>query len=254
LRGAAYSDKGDDEHALADFDHCVKLRPNFASAFNNRGLIFMRRGDLDRAFEDFNSAVRFVPSGANRYVHLYNRARVQTLRKQYDAALADFDEAQKLNPDAPQVAAYRCVTYTEMKKFDGALADCNEALAKAPKSSYGLASRGNVYLAKGDLDAAMKDFDEAIRQGPTNIRAHAGRGQLHEKRRDFAAARADYRSASATLTKYDNADTAIARRIARERLAALMADLPPRTILAPRPRRPIGRWSIMPATAWKSAA
>src|ERR1700688_3153449 len=89
LRGTAYSDKGDDEHALADFDHCVKLRPNFASAFNNRGLIFMRRGDLDRAFEDFNSAVRFVPSGANRYVHLYNRARVQTLRKQYDAALAD---------------------------------------------------------------------------------------------------------------------------------------------------------------------
>ena len=226
LRGTAYSDKGDDEHALADFDHCVKLRPNFASAFNNRGLIFMRRGDLDRAFEDFNSAVRFVPSGANRYVHLYNRARVQTLRKQYAAALADFDEAQKLNPDAAQVAAYRCVTYTEMKKFDEALADCNEALAKSPKSSYGLASRGNAYLAKGDLDAALKDFDEAIRLGPTNIRAHAGRGQLHEKRRDFAAARADYRSASATLTKYDNADTAIARRIARERLAALMADLP----------------------------
>jgi tetratricopeptide (TPR) repeat protein len=245
LRGTAYSDKGDDEHALADFDHCVKLRPNFASAFNNRGLIFMRRGDLDRAFEDFNSAVRFVPSGANRYVHLYNRARVQTLRKQYDAALADFDEAQKLNPDASQVAAYRCVTYTEMKKFDEALADCNEALAKAPKSSYGLASRGNVYLAKGDLDAALKDFDEAIRQGPTNIRAHAGRGQLHEKRRDFAAARADYRSAGATLTKYDNADTAIARRIARERLAALMADLPPPS--APPPSMPAQGKSAAPA-------
>jgi tetratricopeptide (TPR) repeat protein len=226
-RGTAYSDKGDDEHALADFDHCVKLRPNFASAFNNRGLIFMRRGDLDRAYEDFNSAVRFVPSGANRYIHLYNRARVQTLRKQYGAALADFDEAQKLNPDGPQVVAYRCVTYTEMEKFDEALADCNEALAKMPKSSYGLASRGNAFLAKGDLDAALKDFDEAIRLGPTNIRAHAGRGQLYEKRRDFAAARADYRSASATLAKYDNADTAIARRIARERLAALMVDLPP---------------------------
>ena len=87
------------------------------------------------------------------------------------------------------MAAYRCVTYTEMKKFDEALADCNEALAKTPKSSYGLASRGNAYLAKGDLDAALKDFNEAIRLGPTNVRAHAGRGQLYREAARFRGRR-----------------------------------------------------------------
>lgn len=226
-RGLAYGDKGDDEHALADYERCLKVRPNYASAYNNRGLIFMRKGDLDRAFEEFNSAVNFPASNTSRYIHLFNRARVQTYRKQYDAALADFAEAQKLNPDGPQVANYRCITYTSMGKFDEALADCNATLAKTPTSIYALTNRGNVYLAKGDLDAALKDYNEALKINPNYIRAHAYRGQLFEKRRDAAAARADYRSASAALTKFDEIDTAIARRIAKDRLAALTAAAPP---------------------------
>jgi tetratricopeptide (TPR) repeat protein len=226
-RGLAYGDKGDDEPALADYELCLKVRPNYASAYNNRGLIFMRKGDLDRAFDEFNSANKFPASNTSRYIHLFNRARVQTYRKQYDAALADFAEAQKLNPEGPQVANYRCITYNEIGKFDDALADCNATLAKTPTSIYALANRGNVYLAKGDLDAALKDYNEALKINPNYIRAHAYRGQLFEKRRDAAAARADYRSASAALTKFDEIDTAVARRIAKDRLAVLTAAAPP---------------------------
>jgi hypothetical protein len=41
---------------------------------------------------------------------------VQTLRKQYDSALADFAAARQLNPEAPQVSVFRCIAYTEMGK------------------------------------------------------------------------------------------------------------------------------------------
>jgi tetratricopeptide (TPR) repeat protein len=225
-RGIAYSNKGDDEHALADYDLCLQLRPNFASPYNNRGLIFMRKGDLPRALEEFNSALRLSTSGVNRSIQFDNRGRLHTLLKQYDAALADFAEAQKINADSVPVESNRCMTYTEMGRFDEALADCNAALAKTPKAIFTLTNRGNLYLAKGDLDAAMNDYNEALKIGPNNIRAHAGRGQLYEKRRDFNAARSDYRSASAALTRVDDTDTAIARRLAKERLAALMAALP----------------------------
>jgi tetratricopeptide (TPR) repeat protein len=233
-RGIAYSNKGDDEHALADYDLCLQTRPKFASPYNNRGLIFMRNGDLQRALGEFNSAVQLSGNNPSRYIQLSNRARLQTLLKQYDAALADFAEAQKVNPNWP-IASNRCVTYTEMGKFDEALADCNDALAKAPNSVFTLTSRGKLYLAKGDLDAALKDYNEALKIGPNNIRARAARGQLYEKRRDFSAARSDYRSASAALTKVDDTDTAIARRFAKERLAALMAALPAPSSFPPKP-------------------
>jgi tetratricopeptide (TPR) repeat protein len=222
LRGVAYGNKGDDESALADYDLCMKLRPNFPAPHNNRGIIFMRRGDFEQAFEEFNAAIK-LNAPHNRYANLYNRGRVQTLRKQYDSALADFAAARQLNPEAPQVLAFRCITHAEMGKFNEALADCNALLARYPKATYTLTSRANVYLAKGDLDAALADYNQVIRINPNYVRAYAGRGQLFEKRRDLGAARSDYRAASAALAKVEDIETTLARRFARERLEALVA-------------------------------
>jgi tetratricopeptide (TPR) repeat protein len=136
-RGIAYSYKGDDERALADYDLCLQLRPTYGSAYNNRGLIFMRRGELQRALDEFDLAVKHISNDQSRYLHHYNRGRLQGLMKRYDASLADYAEAQKVNPDGPQVPAYRCITYTSMGRFDDAIADCNTALAKSPTNVYG---------------------------------------------------------------------------------------------------------------------
>src|SRR6266566_5729530 len=224
LRGIAHSNKGDDEHALADYDLCLRMRPNYWSVFNNRGVIYLRKGDLQRAFEEFNAALR--PANPGRYIAYFNRAHVLTLRKDYAAAIADFAESQRRNPTAQQIPSFRCVTYTEMGKFDLALADCNEVLAKAPRSVFALTSRGNAYLAKGDLNAALDDYNLALKLNPNYVRAYTGRGQLFEKRGDTIAARYDYRSASAALTKFDEIDTGVARRIARQRLDKLIATAP----------------------------
>src|SRR6185295_1303626 len=227
-RGIAYSNKGDDERALADYDLCLQLRPTYGSAYNNRGLIFMRRGELQRALDEFNLAVKHIANDQSRFLHHYNRARVEGLLKQYDASLADYAEAQKVNPDGPQVPAYRCITYTSMGKFDEALIDCNAALAKTPNQIYTLTSRANAYLGKGNLDAALGDYDQVLKINPNYVRAYVGRGQLFEKRRNLAAARADYRMAAGVVAaRRDDIDTALARAIAKARLEALLGTAAP---------------------------
>ncbi len=227
-RGIAYSSKGDDERALADYDLCLQLRPSYGSAYNNRGLIFMRRGELQRALDEFNLAVKHISNDQGRFLHHYNRARVEGLLKQYDASLADYAEAQKVNPDGSQVPAYRCITYASMGRFDDALADCNTALAKSPNSVYTLTSRGNAHLGKGNLDAALDDYDQVLKINPNYVRAYVGRGQLFEKRRNLAAARADYRAAaSAVAARRDDIDTTLARAVAKARLEALVGTVAP---------------------------
>ena len=221
-RGLAYSNKGDEERALADFDLALQRRPNFSAPYNNRGLIFLRRGELQRAYDEFNVALS-LNSGNNRYTNLLNLGRVQTLRKQYESALTYFAEGKPLNPEGWQIPGYRCITYTEMGRLDEALADCNEVLAQHPKFAGPLARRANVYRAKGDLDAALRDYNDALKLSPNFVYAYVGRGQLYEQRKDMAAARADYRSAGAALTKVDEYETTLARRFAKERLAALVA-------------------------------
>ncbi|OCK62251.1 caspase family protein [Bradyrhizobium sp. LMTR 3] len=227
-RGIAYSHKGDDERALADYDLCLQLRPSFGSAYNNRGVIFMRRGELQRALDEFNLAVKHIFNDQSRYLHHYNRGRLQGLMKLYEASLADYAEAQKVNPDGAHVPAYRCVTYTSMGRFDDALADCNAALAKSPNNVYALTSRANAYLGKGNLDAALSDYNQVLKINPNYVRAYVGRGQLFEKRRNLAAARADYRSAAnAVAARREDIDTTLARGIAKERLEALLGTAAP---------------------------
>jgi tetratricopeptide (TPR) repeat protein len=244
-RGIAYSYKGDEERALADYDLCLQLRPTYGSAYNNRGLIFMRRGELQRALEEFNLAVKHISNDQSRYLHHYNRARVEGLLKLYDASLADYAEAQKVNPDGPQVSVYRCITYTSMGKFDEALADCNAALAKTPNQLYTLTSRANAHLGKGNLDAALSDYDQVLKINPNYVRAYVGRGQLFEKRRNLAAARTDYRqAASAVQARRDDIDTTLARAVAKERLEALLGTAAPAGKASPSTPQPAAQRKV----------
>jgi tetratricopeptide (TPR) repeat protein len=225
-RGIAYERNGQDDLAMADYNLALQKRPNFGAAYNNRGTIYLRKGAFQSALDDFNAAIKYAP---NMYIAHTNRARVLTFNKDFDGALADLAEAERIDPVPPQVATHRCLAYTAMGKFDQAIADCNSAIEKAPKGQFALCSRAEAYLAKGDLDAALRDFNFVLGLNPNNVRAHSGRGQLFEKKHDLAQARADYRSASFALTPFDEIDVAMARTLARERLAALTPQTPGET-------------------------
>jgi tetratricopeptide (TPR) repeat protein len=218
LRGWAYQHKGQDDQALADYNLALQKRNNFGAAYNDRGTLYLRKGALQSALDDFSAAIKYTP---NILVGYTNRARVETLNKDYDAALADFASAEKIDPNAVQLHSNRCITYGAMGRFDEAIADCNAVVNVNPKNQYVMANRADVYLARGNLDAALKDYNAILALNPNNVRAHAGRGQLFERRRDLTQARADYRSAAVALTRYDDIDVMIARKIAQERLAAL---------------------------------
>lgn len=230
-RGIAYSNAGQDDLAMADFNTALQKRPNYPAPYNSRGLIYLRRGALQSALDDFSAAIRLGPKFGFAYI---NRARIETMNRDYDAALADFAKATEIDPTMAQIASYRCVTYTAMGRFDEAIADCNNVLEKFPKSGFIFNNRGDAFMAKGDLDAALRDYNTVIELYPNNIRAHVGRGLLFEKRRNLDQARADYRQAAVTLTKFDEADVAKARATAQERLAALTAEGPGRTVKSQR--------------------
>ena len=62
-RGNAYYDKGDYDHAIADFTQGLRIDPNFAwMYYNNRGNAYRNKGDYDRAIADFEAALRVNPN------------------------------------------------------------------------------------------------------------------------------------------------------------------------------------------------
>jgi tetratricopeptide (TPR) repeat protein len=56
----------------------------------------------------------------------------------------------------------RCWAYNEAGDHDRAIADCNEAIRLDPKNATAYNSRGNAYHDKGDNDRAIDDYNEAL--------------------------------------------------------------------------------------------
>jgi tetratricopeptide (TPR) repeat protein len=61
-----YLKKGDDDRAIADYDQALKLDPNYALAYNNRGNAHFLKKNYDRAIADYDQAIRIDPLAPRR--------------------------------------------------------------------------------------------------------------------------------------------------------------------------------------------
>jgi lipoprotein NlpI len=93
----------------------------------------------------------------------------------YDRALADLDQAVKINPKSVRGYTTRADIYSGKGDNDRAIADYDEVIRLDPKNARGYNSRGNAYDVKGDYDRAIADYSEAIRINPKNGSAYLSR-------------------------------------------------------------------------------
>jgi tetratricopeptide (TPR) repeat protein len=57
----------------------------------------------------------------------------------------------------------------EKEEYELAMADYDEALRLDPKNSGAYGGRGNVWYSRQQYDRALADYDEAIRRNPGDI-------------------------------------------------------------------------------------
>src|SRR5262249_28682342 len=57
-RALIAAESGDVDGAITDLDEAIRLNPQFAWAFNNRGFARWKKGDVDGAITDYDEAIR----------------------------------------------------------------------------------------------------------------------------------------------------------------------------------------------------
>lgn len=192
-RGNAYYRKSDYDRAIADYDQSIKVLPGYARALNNRGLAFQKKGDLVRALDDFDQSIRFDPKSAPAFV---NRAEAFRRKGDYRRASNDYSAALTLLPTLEGVRNARCWVRAIMGELTAALADCNEALRVNPDAAT-YDSRGLTYLKLRQWNAAIADYNSALKLDPTLASSLYGRGLAKLRSGDPSGGKADVASATA---------------------------------------------------------
>ena len=110
------------------------------------------------------------------------------------AAATLFAANRGLSPAENTAVAFnnRGVAYRGKAQYDRAIADFDEAIRLDPKFAFGFIGRGAVYALKAQYDRAIADFDQAIRLDPQQAVAFAGRGVANFSTGQFAAAAHDF--------------------------------------------------------------
>jgi lipoprotein NlpI len=160
-----------------------------AWAFNNRGLAYAKNGQYDRAIADYDQAIRLNPQDANAF---NNRGVAYDDKSQYDRAIQDYDQAIRLNPQDGDYFNNRCIAYRNKGQYDRAIQDCDQAIRLNPQDADYFNNRCIAYRNKGQYDRAIQDCDQAIRLNPQDADHFNNRGNAYSAKGDYDRAIADY--------------------------------------------------------------
>ncbi len=113
----------------------------------------------------------------NRMAEVYaDRARAWHKAAQYKAAVADFDQALRLNGADANALQGRCMSRAVLGDLQKALADCNQALKLKPDDMTALEARGFTYRKLRDFKRSLADYDAVLAREPQRASALFGRG------------------------------------------------------------------------------
>ena len=181
------------EDAIAAYDQAIRLKPDFAKAYNNRGIAKDELGRHEDAIADHNQAIRLKPDLAEAYS---NRGNVNGNLGRYEDAIADHNQAIRLKPDLAEAYNNRGVAKDKLGRHEDAIADHDQAIRLKPDLAKAYNNRGVAKDELGRHEDAITDYDEAIRLKPDFAEAYIRRGdtkislsRIDEARQDFEKAR-----------------------------------------------------------------
>ena len=156
---------------------------------------------LEESVANYTQALIFSSHNATA---LNNSAASLTLLKQYEAAVADYDQLI-LKSSRPSASLYanRALAKenwaavldaqrnpeTAQRKLSDAIGDFDRAIAVLRDDQFYL-RRGVAYHTLGDYDKALKDYSWVLAQNPNNALALAGTGWVYYSRADQASNKA----------------------------------------------------------------
>ncbi len=200
VRGVARQNQGRNKEAIDDYNHVLSELPENRQILFNKALAEEEIEDYDSAEKSFTQLLATHPSYDNGYM---GRAKLRLAQGDTIQALADIEKTLELNKNATNAYVMRAdIAIKSAKDYAQALADMDEAIKLQPQYVGFFINRAFLRYNLDDYFGAMSDYDYAIQLDPINTVALFNRGLLRAEVHDNDRAIEDF---SAVL-KIDNND------------------------------------------------
>lgn len=166
-RGVILHNMGRYPDALEDYTRAIQLQPDYAIAYANHSTTLHEIGLYEEALEDDNRAIKLQPDNPDFYEH---RVIILDEMGRYEEALEDCNQAIKLQPDNPDFYEHRAFILHKMDRYEEALEDCNHAIKLQPDSAEFYHGRGIILCRMERYEEALEDHNHAIKLQPNNAK------------------------------------------------------------------------------------
>ena len=172
------------EEALQSYDQALKQNPAYADAWCNRAILLMESSRLPEALDSFQKAIGLRPAYGDAWEGC---ATVLTRLGHRADAIRAYDRAIALKGPQPQLLYNRGNAHAILKNYQAAIADCEQALAADPDYPY---ARGVLAHARRqicewhDLEPQMQEIAAGLQAGkrvitPFNLKALSDSAEVH---------------------------------------------------------------------------
>jgi len=127
--GGLFSEKGQLDLAIAQFEATLRIRPGFAEGHYNMALALDRSGRRDEAIAQYREALRLEPNYADAH---YNLANTLLVAGRLPEAIEEYEFALRLRPDGANVHNNLAIALNRSGRRDEAIAHYREALRLKP--------------------------------------------------------------------------------------------------------------------------
>jgi tetratricopeptide (TPR) repeat protein len=214
------------EEARTAFVELLRLAPNHPAGRKEYAVTLSRLGEQDEALRIVEALVAEQPRFADAYLV---RANVRAIRGEYRLAVADYERALTLQPNAHETWFSYGRALERLSLYDKALAAFDRALALRPTYVDALVGRGDALKLLDRASEAFACYDQAIARGGEAQRkglvarasALAQAGRSEEARAELRRVTELYENSGAAwreladLVKFEPGDPAFATMEAR---------------------------------------
>ncbi|KAG8048299.1 hypothetical protein GUJ93_ZPchr0008g14014 [Zizania palustris] len=181
--GVIYKNRGELEAAIACYERCLTISPNFEIAKNNMAIALTDLGTKVKIEGDINQGVAYYKKALFYNWHyadaMYNLGVAYGEMLNFEMAIVFYELALHFNPRCAEACNNLGVIYKDRDNLDKAVECYQMALSIKPNFSQSLNNLGVVFTVQGKMDSAASMIEKAIIANPTYAEAYNNLGVLY---------------------------------------------------------------------------